>query len=316
MGFFLVELPETGGANRYDGKKAAVVEALDAATAKAMVDAQFEGDSPFVDSLALTAGVVANYSGFKIRVAVSGPGGYDLTSNYGAQTVDQKGASLADQICGLPFAAGILDDNGVFTDDTTDLNDADAGDVALFPATPVAGQDRFCFGRSTPFKSLVVDIGTAGTGTYVLDWQYWNGSAWVALSGVVGTDFKATGRRSLKFTPPTDWVANTINSQGPFFYVRAQFASGTMTVVPLATQGFVGGQGPAASYDSGTNTLTAAVASDNLGDQTLIVEITPPGAKRPVPQLVGTITDKGSAGAALTVVLQDPANIPVVVRMI
>lgn len=315
MGFFLVELPETGGKLSYDGKKAAVVEADDVATAKAMVDARFEGDSPFADGLTLSAGQVANYSGFRYNVGVSGPNGYDETILGGTQTVDQIGASLADKISGLPLAAGILDDNGVFTNDTTDLNDADAGDVALFPATPVAGEDRFLFGRTTPFKKLVVDVGTAGTGTYVLSWEYWNGSAWTALSGVVGTDFKATGRRSLSFTPPTDWVANTINLQGPFFYVRAVFASGTMTVVPLATQAFVGGKA-AASYDSGTNVLTLAVASENLGDQTVTAEVVPPGGKKGVPQLVGTIVDKGSVGATLSVVLLSPTAIPFVVRLI
>lgn len=315
MGFFLIEQPATGGAARH-GVKAAVVEAIDETSAKQLVDSQFEGDSPFATGTALTAPVAANYSGFRHRVAVSGAGGYAAERVAGAETVDQLGLALANQICGSALSAGILDDNGVFTDDTTDINDADASDVALFPAVPVAAQDRFCFGMPAPFKRLVVDVGTAGVGTYVLTWEYWNGSAWTALAGVVDSgSFKNTGRRSISWTPPTDWAASTINAQGPFFYARAVFASGTMTTVPLATQAFGRGSA-AASYASGSNTLTAAEASESLGDQTLVVEVFPPGGRSLMPALVGAVTHQGAAGAALTVVLADPANIPAVVRLI
>ena len=321
MGFFLVELPDTGGATRSNRAKAAVVEADDANTAKAMADSQFEGDSAFANSTTLTAGFAANYSGYRHRVRVSGAAGpgspnlYDVERVAGAETLDQLGLALANKICGSALSAGILSDNGAFTDDTTDLNDADAGDVALFPATPVATEDSFYFGFSRAFKRLVVDVGTAGVGTYVLTWQYWNGSTWAALSGVAGTDFKTTGRKSVTWTAPTDWAANTVNSQGPFFYVRALYASGTMTTVPLATQAFAAGSA-AASYNAGTDTLTAAEAAESVGDRTLVVEVYPPNGKKPVTQLVGTITHQGSAGAALTVVLAGPTAIPAVVAVL
>lgn len=64
-----------------------------------------------------------------------------------------------------------------------------------------------------------------------------------------------------------------------------------------------------ASYNSTTNVLTVAGAADNLGAQKLFVEITPPGAKSPMPALVGTIVDGGVAGAAITVVLPADAYV-------
>lgn len=70
-----------------------------------------------------------------------------------------------------------------------------------------------------------------------------------------------------------------------------------------------------AAYVAGTNTLTVAGAADSLGDKTLVVEFLPPLTKSvvkdasiPIPGFVGTITDQGSAGSALTVVLVDAAN--------
>lgn len=71
-----------------------------------------------------------------------------------------------------------------------------------------------------------------------------------------------------------------------------------------------------ASYNSTSNTLTVASGGggDDLGDQTVVVEIIPPNGKSAIPSLVGTITHEGSATDALTVVLPgDSAVIPIVV---
>ena len=70
----------------------------------------------------------------------------------------------------------------------------------------------------------------------------------------------------------------------------------------------------AASYDAATNTLTIAGAADALGDQQVAVRITPPGGKSPIDALVGTITDGGASGDALSVVL--PADAAVVPRVL
>lgn len=68
-----------------------------------------------------------------------------------------------------------------------------------------------------------------------------------------------------------------------------------------------------ASYNSTSNVLTVAETTDSLGDQKVEVDIIPPNGYSSVASLVGTITDEGSAGAALTVQLPtDAAVIPLV----
>jgi hypothetical protein len=62
---------------------------------------------------------------------------------------------------GLDLA--LYDDGGVFTDDTTDANDAGAGDVDLIPATE-AENDAFYIGHHAPFGQVGFDLGTAGVG--------------------------------------------------------------------------------------------------------------------------------------------------------
>ena len=124
----------------------------------------------------------------------------------------------------VAVSAAIADDGGAFTDETTDANDAGADDVQLLPVAP-ASDDAFYVGYSTPFKEVEIAMGVAATDGAVT-WEYYNGSAWVALSGVTdNTDsFKAVAGStySLLFTEPSDWAATTVNSQGPFFYVRAR----------------------------------------------------------------------------------------------
>ena len=66
--------------------------------------------------------------------------------------------------------------------------------------------------------------------------EFWNG-AWVAVSGLVdGTNgYETLGENVISFTAPVGWVTNTINTQGPFFYVRIRIVTiGTITQVPIA----------------------------------------------------------------------------------
>lgn len=62
------------------------------------------------------------------------------------------------------------------------------------------------------------------------------------------------------------------------------------------------------------NTLTAAEGAANLGDKSLSIRITPPGASEPMGGLVQSISDQGAASAPLTAVIIDPAAIPKVLR--
>ena len=132
-------------------------------------------------------------------------------------------------------SAVIADDNGVFTDETTEGNSTAAGDMNLLPTTPVVNQDRYVFGHQDQFTRLKVNVSTAGTGGFTITWEYWNGSSFTALSDVVdGTSsFSVLGENIISFTLPGDWATSTINSQGPFYYIRAAFTAGSVTITPL-----------------------------------------------------------------------------------
>lgn len=138
---------------------------------------------------------------------------------------------------GLPNAA-IQDDNGAFLDQTTNANSASANDMNLLPGTPVVNEDRYLFGHAEQFGQIKLDIGTAGTGGFTITWEYFDGSSFVALSGVTdGTSsLSVLGENTVSWTIPGDWLATTINSQGPFFYVRAAYTAGTVTITPLGTK--------------------------------------------------------------------------------
>lgn len=134
-------------------------------------------------------------------------------------------------------SAAIADDGGAFTDYTTAANNATANDVVLLPATP-AQNDAFYVGYSHVFNEVRFNIGTAATDG-VLTFEYYNGSTWVALTVTDLTDnFKNAGSNSVTWTAPRDWAKTTINSQGPFYYIRARVSTAGASQ-PLGTQLFI-----------------------------------------------------------------------------
>lgn len=160
------------------------------------------------------------------------------TASYEVLTTDLGRTLLVDATT-VTFDAGIQEDNSgsSFIDETTDLNDAGANDVAVFPAG-AGDNDAFYFGSAGKFAGIACNTGTAGIGTYAVTWEYWDGGNWVALAGVVDgtTGFQTALEKNVTFQVPSDWTANTVNSQGPFFYIRARRNAGTVTTDPLITQ--------------------------------------------------------------------------------
>lgn len=128
-----------------------------------------------------------------------------------------------------------------FSDQTANFNDATDANYVVFPATE-AVNDYAAFGFVRPFGKLVFDNanGTAGVGGTVA-WEYWNGTQWVALSGVTDgtTGFTAavSDGQEVTWTIPTDWEAQIINDKWGF-YARARI-TGTYTTNPIYDQGFV-----------------------------------------------------------------------------
>ena len=128
-----------------------------------------------------------------------------------------------------------------YTDQTANSANATVNDV---PLPPSANQinDAIYFGELVNFNGLFIVLGTAGSYTGTLAWEYWNGSAWTALSGVVdGTaGFKnAAGEYSVTWSYPTNWAQNAVNAVTKY-WVRARVsACSVFSTQPKATQAHV-----------------------------------------------------------------------------
>lgn len=98
-----------------------------------------------------------------------------------------------------------------FTDDFT-------VDDAIYFALPNTS-DYFC--------SLYFNVGTAIAATsYTLVWEYYNGSSWTALSGLVDdtNSFATTGQNYVHWRPSLDWDDSTVNGAAGI-WVRARVSA-------------------------------------------------------------------------------------------
>jgi hypothetical protein len=164
-------------------------------------------------------------------------------------------------------AAITEDPQSSFTDETVDVNDAGTGDFTL---PTVAVNDAFYMGANYEFPGVRIDVGTAGTGTYTVTWEYYNGSSWASLSGVTDstTGYTVTGPNNITWTMPTDWATTTVNSQGPFYYVRGRISAATPTPTnAIGDQGWIIKYTPNVLWPSGTAPIiTTTLTTDGSID--------------------------------------------------
>jgi hypothetical protein len=146
-----------------------------------------------------------------------------------------------------------------FVNETVDANDVGTADVTVFPATEAVGD--FCaIGHNEKFAKVTFNYagGTAGIGGVVV-WEYWDGTAWAALTGVTDntTGFTAAVANglTLTFTIPTDWARRTISTGTSLYFIRARITT-VYTTNPVLDQVFIAGD---VGFDSA---LTAIEADD------------------------------------------------------
>jgi hypothetical protein len=117
----------------------------------------------------------------------------------------------------------------------------------LLPASPHVNDAYYFLYPSTKFNELTLYISQAGSGTWNLAWEYWNGSNWVALSGLTDNSngFHNSGLQEITFTAPADWAKKSIADYTATYYpIRARLSSfASMTTEPQATATFAGGGG-------------------------------------------------------------------------
>jgi len=140
------------------------------------------------------------------------------------------------------ISAAIVEDNGTgFADETADANSSTSNDIELMETTSPVANDAFYIGFHETFSEVYFDINTAatvGAGT----WEYSQGSStWGNLESTDyftdnTSDFTISGISHLTFLKPADWATDTVNSQGPYYYIRLRATTAYTGTSPVGNQ--------------------------------------------------------------------------------
>ena len=142
-----------------------------------------------------------------------------------------------------PVGFAFQDDGGVFTDFSTECNEATTNDCDPFPATPEA-EDAFYLGHATKqFAQIQMTSTTQGSTVMTVLWEYYDGDSWETLTmprqDVVDFD-ETTGTYFNNFLVPSDWATVEIKSQTAY-WVRARISAFTsVTTQALLGQAWLG----------------------------------------------------------------------------
>lgn len=125
-----------------------------------------------------------------------------------------------------------------YTNETDDMQDGIVNGVKLVPIQISQKNDALYIGADHIFRSVYVDVSTAGVYSNVtLQWQYYNGS-WTEVTGLsdATNGFKNAGANFVDFVFPTDWVKNTVNGFNHYWLrcIVTDAAGATLTTAPLS----------------------------------------------------------------------------------
>jgi hypothetical protein len=85
------------------------------------------------------------------------------------------------------------------------------------PFTPIADTDDVLYlGKDTKFKEVFFDFATPGSyGAVVV--EYWNGTAWAAVTGLAGAAAALAADGKMQWDLPATWAVNTINGYSAYY---------------------------------------------------------------------------------------------------
>jgi len=158
----------------------------------------------------------------------------------------------------------VTDDGGLYVDESATWAEATGDDVEVLPATPAA-EDAAYFGHATAtFAKISANITTAAVDLVAtIAWEYWNGTAWTALTGLTDgtTGWTATtGFKDVTFTEPTDWAKCTVDGINAYWIRSRVSAFTSITTAPQVGQGYITPTGGV--YVDDTTDFTDAGADD------------------------------------------------------
>jgi hypothetical protein len=98
---------------------------------------------------------------------------------------------------------------------------------------PTASNDEAYFGLTRPFESVKFTFAAVGVqnAAVTLVWEYWNGSAWTALTVTSDTTSELTQNGTVKWSVPGAWSTTSVNSQTAY-WARVRFTAGSWTTNP------------------------------------------------------------------------------------
>ena len=153
-----------------------------------------------------------------------------------------------------------------FVDYTAAAGNATTADVLPFPASEAIG-DCLYLGDASPFGGVWIDRTSCTAGVAgVVQWQYWNGTAWAALPKIydqtAGFTAAVSTYHALGFEVPADWATTTVNGYSGYF-IRARVTT-VYTTNPTLTRLYLGDHATyydaaASVADSGVNPFHASI---------------------------------------------------------
>ncbi len=122
---------------------------------------------------------------------------------------------------------------GTFTNETAAAQDTITS-FEILPPDPVEVGDITYFGFDDLPDEVAFNI-VGGAGVWAVVWEFFDGTSWTALAGVVdGTAaFTAAGTNSLTFTVPTTAERTTVNGSALLFFIRSRVTTGDAAPVTI-----------------------------------------------------------------------------------
>lgn len=181
-------------------------------------------------ALSALIGETVDSIGDELRVVVN-----DLRANYNAH-LDMTFDDPRDCVKVYTYDASATP---TYDDVTDEAGSEVIGDINLLPsAGAIQAGDAIYIATDGAMDTIKVDVSTAGSGSWVITYKYYNGG-WSNLASVSdGTNgFKTFGTNSITYTKPSDAEKTTINGSGPYYWIKAEVTTGdaSPTTRPLGT---------------------------------------------------------------------------------
>lgn len=120
------------------------------------------------------------------------------------------------------------DDNSIWTDETTDINDDDANDVLIHPSDQLnpdgwgAEDDALYIGNDTKFWGVYINMNTAVSSESVKAWEYWDGSSWSDLPKINDDTNGLQQDGDCCWKSPSNWTKTTLAAGGSsnYYWIR------------------------------------------------------------------------------------------------